>query len=430
MGDGKKPRKGKIDAGEAAEMIRTGQCIAISPTCAEPEALVKALVKCKDRLENVEIYTMMPMGNCPYALPEMAGHFKVKTFSVGPGLMDAVKRGRADYIPCHLSQIPAFFSEGMIPVDAALVQLSPPDRHGYCSLGVSVSYMRQVLNRAKLVIAEINEKMPRTRGDTFIPLSQVDYVVESSHSLPAIPSPKIGEVERKIAAFASELVPDGAVIQIGIGNMAEAILEELRHKKMLSIHSGTFPDGVIQLVESGALEKKSKGSKKGQMVATELIGTSKLYEFCHNNPLVEMRPIDYTHNIRVLSQIKGLLSITSAIQIDLSGQVNAEMLGETLINGIGGQLDFLRGAAASPGGKAVVAFPSTGKNGKISRIVRKLDAGISVTVGRADIDFVVTEYGVARLRGKSLPERARELIAIAHPNFREELKQAFQKKNI
>jgi len=372
---------------------------------------------------------MLPMGDCSYALPEMAGHFKVKTFSVGPGLMDAVQRGQADYIPCHLSQIPALFSEGMIPVDVALIQLSPPDGHGYCSLGVSVSYMRQVLNRAKLVIAEINEKMPRTRGDTFISLSQVDYVVESSHPLPIISPPKIGEVERKIGAFVSELVPDGAVIQIGIGNIAEAILEELKHKKMLSIHSGTFPDGVIQLVESGALRTKGKGSKKRPIVATELIGTLRLYQFCHDNPLVEMWPIDYTHNIQILGHIKGLVSINSAIQIDLGGQVNAEMLGETLINGIGGQLDFLRGANASPGGKSVVAFPSTAKNGKVSRIVPELDAGTSVTVGRADIDFVVTEYGVARLRGKSLSERAGELIAIAHPDFREELKQAFKKIN-
>ncbi len=408
-------------------MVRTGQHVVLSPVCAEPETLVKALIDRKDRLENVEIYTMMPMGDCPYALLEMAGHFKVKTFSVGPGLMDAVRRGQVDYIPCHLSQIPALFSEGMIPVDVALIQLSPADSHGFCSLGVSVSYMREALTRARLIIAEINEKMPRTRGDTLIPLSQVDYVVESSHDLPALSPPKIGEVERKIAAFTAELIPDESVIQVGVGNIAEAILEELKDKKRLSIHSGTFSDGVIPLVESGALEKKGKGARRAPMVATELIGTSRLYEFCHDNPWVGMWPIDYTHNIRILRHIKGLVSINSAIQIDLSGQINAEMLGETLVNGVGGQLDFIRGAAASPGGKAVVAFPSTAREGKLSRIVPKLDGGTSVTVGRADVDFVVTEYGVARLRGKSLPERARELASIAHPDFRAELKQALQK---
>jgi 4-hydroxybutyrate CoA-transferase len=423
MGYGKKPRKGKIDAAEAAEMIRTGQRIAISPVCAEPRSLVKALVERKDDLKDVEIYTMMPMSDCPYATPEMGGHFKVKTFSVGPGLMDAVRRGQADYIPCHLSQIPALFSEGIIPVDVALIQLSSPDSHGYCSLGVSVSYIREVLPRANLIIAEINEKMPRTLGDTFVPLSEIDYVVESSHPLPTLSPSKIGQVERRIAAFASELIPDGSVIQVGIGTIAEAILEALRNKRMLSIHSGTFSDGVLRLIESGALEKNRK-SKRAPMVATELIGTSSFYEFCHENPLVEMWPIDYTHNIRILSHMKGLVSINSAIQIDLSGQVNAEMLGETLVNGVGGQLDFIRGAAASPGGKAVVAFPSTAKDGKLSRIVPKLGGAASVTVGRADVDFVVTEYGVARLRGKSLSERARELIAIAHPDFREELKQA------
>lgn len=410
-------------------MIRSGQSVVISPTCAEPQSLVKALVECKDRFENVKIYTMMPLGKCPYASPEMAGHFKVKAFSVGPGLIDAVRRGQADYIPCHLSQIPALFSERIIPVDVALVQLSPPDRNGYCTLGVSVSYMREVLNRAKLIIAEINEKMPRTHGDTLIPISKVDYVVESSHPLFTLPPQKIGEVEKKIGAFISELVPDGAVIQIGIGNIAEAVLEGLKNKRMLSIHSGTFSDGVIQLVESGALKTKGKGSKGRPMVATELIGTSKLYQFCHDNPMVEMWPIDYTHNIHILSNIKGFVSINSAVQIDLTGQVNAEMVGETLINGIGGMLDFLRGANASPGGKAIIACPSTAKNGKVSRIVPKLDAGTSVSVGRADIDFVVTEFGIAQLRGKSLSERAKELISIAHPDFRGELKQVFKKIN-
>ncbi len=424
----KQPKRGKIEAGEAVEMIQSGQRIALSPVCAEPQALTKSLVECKDRLENVEIYTMMPMGECPYALPEMEGHFKVKAFSVGPRIMEAVNKGRADYIPCHLSQIPGLFANGIIPIDVALIQLSPPDSHGYCSLGVSISYMREVLNSAKLVIAEINEQMPRTLGDTFVHLSEVDYIAEYSHPLPAISPPKMTETEKRIAEYTSELIPDNAVIQIGIGNIAAAILEELRQKKNLSVHTGTFSDGVMSLVESGAIDKKGAGSKSSRMVATELIGTSKFYEFCHSNPLIEMRSINYTHNIRVLSQIKGLVSINSAIQIDLNGQVNAEMRGEELVNGVGGQLDFLRGAAASPGGKAVIAFPSTARKGKASRIVSRLNKSAVVTVGRADIDFVITEYGVARLRGKSLPERARELIAIAHPSFREELRDDFQKE--
>lgn len=425
----KQPRKGKIEAGEAVEMIQSRQRIALSPVCAEPQSLTKSLVKCKDRLEDVEIYTMMPMGECLYALPEMEGHFKVKAFSVGPRLMEAVNKGWADYIPCHLSQIPGLFANGIIPIDVALIQLSPPDSHGYCSLGVSISYIREVLNSAKLVIAEINEQMPRTLGDSFVHLSEVDYIVESSHALPTISPPKIGEVEKTIAEFASELIPDGGVIQIGIGNITEAVLEELKQKKNLSIHTGTFSDGVMSLVESGAINAKGGNSNSSRMVATELIGTSKFYEFCHNNPLIQMRSINYTHNIRVLSQIKGLVSINSAIQIDLHGQVNAEMRGEELVNGVGGQLDFLRGAAASPGGKAVIVFPSTARRGKASRIVPRLSESAVVTVGRADIDFVITEYGVARLHGKSLPDRARELIAIAHPSFREELRVDFHKEN-
>lgn len=424
---GTQSRKGKISPDEAIEMIKSGYRIALSPVCAEPEALVNALVKRKDELENVEIYTMLPMGEAVYALPEMEGHFKAKTFSVGPRLMEAVNSGRAEYIPCHLSQIPMFFSNRMIEVDAALIQLSPPDSHGYCSLGVSVSYIRSVLDNARLVIAQINEQIPWTLGDTLVHLSQVDYVVESSHLLPTAPRPKVGEVERKIGEFTSDLIPDGAAIQIGLGNIAAAILGELKDKNDLTIHTGTFSDEVLALVESGALDPGQGESKTPRMTATELIGSKDLYEYCHQNPLVALHPIDYTHNISVLSRINGLVSITSGIQVDLSGQLNAEMRGQTLMNGLGGQLDFIRGAAASPGGKAVITFPSTAKKGEVSRIIPKLEAGITVTVGRADIDYVVTEYGVARLSGKSLRERARELISIAHPKFREELKYAYNK---
>jgi 4-hydroxybutyrate CoA-transferase len=419
----------KIDPGEAAEMIHTGQRVALGPVCGEPQTLVRAMVARKDRLENVEIYTTMPLGECLYALPEMAGHFKIKAFSIGPGLVDAVTRGQADYIPCHLSDIPKFFSERTIQADVALIQLSPPDHHGYCSLGVSVTYLRQVIDQTKVVIAEINEQMPRTIGDTLVHLSELDYVVEASHPLPDIRKAEGDEVEKKIAELISEMIPDGAVLQIGIGNIPEAILREMKGKKSLSIHTGMFSDGILDLWESGAFETRKGESKGGRIVSTAIIGTSKLYEFCHNNSLVELRGIDYTHDFNVLSRIRGLISINSAVQMDLNGQVNAEMAGGKLISGVGGQLDFIRGTAASPGGKSVIAFPSSAKNGKISRIVSKLDAGISVAVGRADIDYVVTEYGMARLRGKSLPERAKELIAIAHPNFREELKQASQKIN-
>lgn len=418
-------RAKKIDPREAVAYIQSGHRVVLSPVCAEPQTLIEALVECKDRLEGVEIFTMLPMGECPYTLPEMEGHFRVKTFSVGPRLMDAVNSGRADYIPCHLSLIPQLFEDGIIPVDVAFIQLSPPDSHGYCSLGVSVSYMRAVINRAKLVIAEINEQSPRTLGDSLVHVSELDYVVESSRPLPVVPISKIGENEKRIGELLSEMIPDGAVLQIGIGNMADGILEQLKEKKGLRVHTGSFSDGVLKLVESGALDAMGMGS----IVSMDLMGTStKLYNFCHNNPMVEMRPIAYTHNIDVLSRIKGLISISSAIQMDLSGQVNAEMVDENLINGVGGQIDFLRGAAASPGGKAVIAFPSTAKKGKVSRIAPRLNQGGVVTVGRPDIDLVVTEYGVARLRGKSLPDRARELIAIAHPDFRDELRRVFNKE--
>ena len=419
---------GKIDAAEAIGMIKSGQRVALSPVCAEPLNLVKELLAAKDRLENVTIYTMMPMGDCGYASPEMLPHFNVKAFSVGPRLMEALNKGYAEYVPCHLSQIPVFFRERLIePPDVALIQLSPPDSHGYCSLGVSVSYIRPVIDNAKVVIAEINEEMPRTQGDALVHLSQVDYVVESNHPLPVIPPPKIGRIEKKIAEFTAELVPDGAVIQVGIGNIADAILQELTTKKNLSVHTGTFSDGVMTLVNAGAVEARRGESQSGRLTTTEIIGSAELYSFCDNNPLVALCPIDYTHNIGILSRIEKLVSVTAGIEIDLSGQVNAEMRGETLVNGIGGQLDFLRGAVASPGGKGVIVFPSTARNGQVSRIVPQIGAGTTVTVGRADIDFVITEYGVAQLRGKSLAERAGELIAVAHPDFREELKCAYNK---
>ncbi len=424
MGYGNLPKIGKVSAGEAAAMIKSGQHIALSPVCAEPLTLVQALVQAKDRLEDVTIYTMMPMGECEYALPEMEGHFKVKTFSVGPGLMEAVNRGRAEYIPCHLSQIPWFFRERLIEVDVALVQLSPPDSHGYCSLGVSASYTQAMLDNAKTIIAEINEQMPRTLGDALVHLSHVDYVVESTHPLPTIAPPATGAIEKKIAEFTADLIPDGAAVQVGIGNIPDAILQELTVKKNLSVHTGTFSDGVMALVEAGAVEAKTGEPRSARLTTAELIGTAELYKFCDNNPLVALRPIDYTHNISVLSRIRNLVSVTAGIQIDLMGQVNAEMRGETLVNGVGGQLDFLRGASTSFGGKAVIVLPSTAQRGEVSRIVAKLPAGVSVTVGRADIDYVITEYGVARLKGKSLAERAGELIALAHPRFREELKHA------
>lgn len=417
----------KIDAGDAIGMIKSGQRVALSPVCAEPLTLVKELLQAKGRLENVTLYTMMPMGDCEYARPEMLPHFNVKTFSVGPRLMEALNKGYAEYIPCHLSQIPVFFRERLLEADIALIQLSTPDRYGYCSLGVSISYIRPILDNAKTVIAEINEQMPRTLGDSLVHISQVDYVVESSHPLPVITPPKIGKTEKSIAEITSEFIPDGAVVQVGIGNIADAILQRLTTKKNLSIHTGTFSDGVMELAQAGALEAKKGESANARMTTTEIIGSAELYRFCDNNPLVAMRPIDYTHNISVLSKINGLVSVTAGIEIDLSGQVNAEMRGETLINGIGGQLDFLRGASASPGGKAVIVFPSTAQKGEVSRIVPKLGVGATVTVGRADIDYVITEFGVARLKGKSLAERAKELIAIAHPSFREELKQSFNR---
>lgn len=410
-----------ISAKKAVEIIGDGQRIALSPVCAQPQEFIKALVEHRDKFTNLEIFTMMPLGPCPYVDRGMESHFKVKTFSVGPNLREAVKEGRADYIPSHLSEIPKLFENNVIPLDAAIVQLSRPDRWGYCSLGVSVNYMPEVIKRARVVIGEINEKMPRTLGKSFVHLSELDWVIEASYDLPSVKRARVREEERKIGTFVSELIPDGSVVQIGIGGIAESILQELKQKKKLRIHTGTFSDSLVNLVDSGSIDSQMSGA----IVSMDMIGSTELYEYCGDNPLIEMRPISYTHNIEVLSQIEGLVCITSAVEVDLCGQVNAEVAGGTLLNGVGGQLDFIRGAAASPGGKSIIALLSSAHGGEVSRIVPRLDSSSTVvTVGRADVDYVVTEYGVAHLKGKGVSERRKELISIAHPKFRDELESA------
>jgi len=362
--------------------------------------------------------TMMPLGPCPYVEPGMERHVNVKTFSVGPKLKEAVSEGRVEYIPSHLSEIPHFFKKRIIPVDVVVVQLSPPDKQGYCSLGISVNYMPEVINSAHLVIGEVNEQMPKTMGHGFVHLSQLDYIIEASYPLPTLQRGKIREEERKIGNFVSDLITDGSTLQVGIGAIADAIVSELKGRKNLRIHTGTFSDWVMDLFENGALDCK----RGGCITSMDIMGSAELYDFCGNNPLIDMRPISFTHNIGVLSQLEKFICITSAIEVDLSGQVNAEVASGTLINGVGGQLDFIRGSATSPGGKSIIALRSTAQQGKVSRIVPQLNPenGV-VTVGRADVDYIVTEYGIANLKGKSIRERKEALISVAHPSFRDSL---------
>ncbi|MDO8672633.1 MAG: acetyl-CoA hydrolase/transferase C-terminal domain-containing protein [Dehalococcoidia bacterium] len=407
-------------AEEAIRIVKSGDLVILGTGCAEPQTLVAALIRQRDRLEGVRLLTMIPAGSCEYAAPEMVSHFQVSTFVGGGGLYSAQREGRIDYIPCNLSEIPRLFANGYICPDVALIQVSPPDEHGFCTFGISVDYIKAATAVAKFVVAEINDRMPRTCGDTRIHLSEIDFAVESSLPLTFVESPsQLNEVESAIGAIVAGLIPDGSTIQVGIGGIPDAVLRSLRNRRDLRMHTGILPDGVLELVRSGALAPIGAG--RTPIVATIAEGSQQLYDYMHNNPAVELHPCNYTHHASTLAQITGLVSVNSAVQIDLTGQVNAEFVGGIQISGVGGQIDFIRGASLAPEGKSVVALQSTASRGQVSRIVAKLPEGCAVTTPRHDVHFVVTEFGVADLRGKSLRERARALAAIAHPGFRAQL---------
>jgi len=410
----------KVTADEALHQIRSGDRILMGTMCAEPQTLVEALIRRAKSLENVTIYTMFPLGNCDYATEEMKGHLVVKIFSAGK-LRMGLKKGDVEYIPCHFSQIPRLITEGILPVDVILLQLSPPDEEGYCTFGISVEYLREGIEAARLVIAEINDQMPRTYGDTLIHLSKLSYVVETSRPLISYPMETIGELERQIAQWASDLIPDGGVLQYGPGSVQAAILSSLKGKKDIGIHSGLITDWVVDLVKEGVITGVTKTLNPGKIVVTSMIGTKKLYQFVNGNPMVEVYPGSYTHSVKTLSRIKNFVSINSALGVDLYGQVNSETTGSILVSGVGGQNDFVRGALASEGGRVILALSSTAKGDEVSRIVPYLDKGSVVTIPRSDISYVVTEYGVADLRGKTLSERARFIASIAHPKYRDKL---------
>lgn len=336
-----------------------------------------------------------------------------------------MNEGRADYIPCFFSELPKLFRQGQLPVDTAMIMVSPPDEHGYMSYGLSVDYTLQAAQSARTVVAEVNPKMPRTMG-SYIHVSEVDYIVETDYEPIEIPLPKITDVEEKIGANVATLVPDRANLQLGIGAIPDAVLHFLTEKKDLGIHSEMFSDGVVTLFEKGVVTNKYNNLNPGKFVATFLMGTRRLYDFVHNNPAVVMKPVDYTNNVLVAGHLENLISINSALEVDLFGQVCADMIGPKQFSAVGGQVDFVRSATHSEGGKSIIAFPSTGKGGTISRIVPRLKEGACVTTSRYDVDYIVTEYGVAALKGKSNTQRAEALIAVAHPDFREELAAAMK----
>ena len=385
------------------------------------------LVRQADRLENVEIVHMVAMGKAPYCQPGMEKHFRHNALFVGGSTRKAVEEGRGDYTPCFFHEIPKLFTDGTLPVDVAFLQLSEPDENGICSYGVSVDYTQPAAEAAKLVIAQINKNMPYTYGNG-INLKDIDYIVEKDEPLIELQPPKIGETEHKIGEYVASLIHDGDTLQLGIGAIPDAVLSFLGDKKDLGIHSEMFSDGVVDLARKGVITNKKKTIDQGKFVSCFLMGTKKLYDFVNNNPDVLMERVDYTNDPFVVAKIDNIISINSAMQVDLMGQVNAEMIGYKQFSGVGGQVDFVRGASRAKGGKAIIAMPSTAGHGKISKIVPLLDEGAAVTTSRNDVDYIITEFGIAPLKGRTLRQRAIALIKIAHPDFREGLIAEFEKR--
>ncbi|SHI86937.1 4-hydroxybutyrate CoA-transferase [Dethiosulfatibacter aminovorans DSM 17477] len=415
-----------VTADEAVKYIPSNCRVVLGHAVAEPFKLVEAMVKNKKNFENVEIVHMVTLGKGEYTKPEMDGHFRDNTLFVGGSTNEVVNLGCADYTPCFFSEVPKLFREGYMDVDVALLHLSRPGENGYCSYGVSVDYTKPAAEVARIVIAEVNDKMPRTLGDSFIHVSDIDLIVETSYDLVELQLPKIDEIEKSIGENCAKLIEDGDTLQLGIGSIHDAVLMFLKDKKDLGIHSEMISDGVVDLVESGAVNNKKKTLHKNKIVVTFLMGSKKLYDFVDNNEDVEFYPVDYVNDPKVIMQNDNMISINSCIQVDFMGQAVSESTGFKQFSGVGGQVDYVRGAAMANGGKSIIAMPSTASGGKFSRIVPLITEGSALTTSRNDVHYVVTEYGIANLKGKTLKNRAKALIEIAHPDFRDELQKQFE----
>ncbi len=408
-------------AERAVELVRSGDRVYVQPGCATPETLLDALVQRADELRNVEIVHMLTLGKAAYTRPEFAGHFRHAGFFLGGNVRQAIAERRADYIPISLSDIEYLFLSGEMPLDGVLLQTSPPDADGFLSLGVSIDCSLAAAATARYVIAEVNERMPRPMGETTIHVSNVSAIVETSRPLLEVPQAPSSQVQRRIAENVASLVPDGATLQMGIGGLPNSVWECLAGRRDLGIHSEMCSDGAVPLILSGVINGARKTLHPRKVLAGFVFGSQPLFDLIDHNPLFEFRPTAYVNDPFVISQNDRMIAINSALQVDLTGQVCADSIGTTPYSGVGGQLDFIRGAGRSREGKAIIALPSTARNGTVSRIVPVLDPGAGVVTTRSDVQYVVTEHGVAYLRGKTLRQRAQALIAIADPKFRDEL---------
>jgi 4-hydroxybutyrate CoA-transferase len=411
-----------VSAAEAAAIVRSGDRIYLHCAAATPSVLLQALVDRAPELRDVTVVHLHTEGPGPHLAPDMEGHFRHRALFIGPNARVAVNEGRADYVPIFLSDIPRLFQTGALPLDVVFVNATPPDAHGFCSLGTSVEAMHAAIASAKTVVAQLNPAMPRTLGESFVHVDDIDLAVEVDVPPYVHAGPAIGDLECRIGEHVASLVPDRATLQLGIGAIPAATARALLDKHDLGIHTEMFTDAVVDLVEAGVVTGAAKERNRGKIVTTFLMGSPRLYAFVHDNPMVEMRPVDFTNDTHVIRSFAKMVSINSAIEVDLTGQVVADSIGHSLYSGVGGQMDFMRGAALAAEGRSIIALPSTAAGGTVSRIVDHLREGAGVVTTRAHVRTVVTEWGVAELFGLSLRERAAALIAIAHPDFRADLR--------
>jgi len=410
-----------MTASDAVRCVESGMRVYIHPGCAEPEALVEALMERAPFVRDVEIIHLMTMGKAPYVAPEMVGHFRHNAMFIGGNVREAVNDGRADYTPVFLSEIEGLLENGQLRPDVALIQVSPPDSHGFCSLGVGVDTTMTAVRCAKFTVAQVNDQMPRTYGDCFLHVDQIDSFVETSRPLCEAPKVEITPIHRAIAKNVATLIEDGSTLQTGIGGIPDAVLPFLTDRQDLGVHTELVSDGVIPLMEAGVITGRRKTLLPRKVVLSFVLGSKALFEYVNDNPAFEFRPNAFANDPMQISRNEKMIAINSALQVDLTGQVCADSIGTHFYSGIGGQVDFLRGASRSKGGKPIIALPSTAKNDTVSRISPMLDPGAGVVTSRGLIRYVVTEYGVAYLHGKTIRERAQALISIAHPKFREQL---------
>lgn len=423
-------KKKRCSIEEAVSVVKSNDRVYVSGNAASPVHLMQALAQQKDRLHDVEITHVLLFGDDPLSKPGMEGHFRHNSLFVGPADRKAVNEGKADYIPVFLYEIPSLFNQGLLPLDVAFIHVSPPDEHGFMSYGVECLATKAAAETAKMVIAQVNEEMPRTLGDSFIHASRVHKVAEISSPLSILEPIPFTEVEKKIGSNIASLVEDGSTLQLGIGGIPNAALKAMFDKRDLGVHTEMVSDGIMEAIEAGVITGAKKTLHRNKVIATFYLGTKKLYEFIDNNPTFETHPTDYTNHPYIVGQNDKMVAINSAIEVDLTGQVCSDSIGTKIYSGFGGQVDFIRGATQSKGGKPIIALPSTAKNDTISKIVPTLQVGAGVVTTRADVHYVVTEHGIAYLHGKNLRERARELISIAHPNFQQMLEDEAKKRKL